>query len=135
AVSPVGSWPPARFADWAGAVQAAACRWDAWVEDRRVPFPALLSEEWSALRAGEKLGLEELARGEDARVRQALLTLHAIADETCAGLGVAIDASDGTACVYRARGRELLARTGSLSRVNPRLLRALPNLPTPPTRR
>ena len=27
AISPVGAWPPARFADWAGAVQEAACRW------------------------------------------------------------------------------------------------------------
>lgn len=27
AISPVGSWPPARFADWGGAVQEAARRW------------------------------------------------------------------------------------------------------------
>ena len=47
---------------------------------------------------------------------EALLTLHAIADEACAGLGVALDKSDGKGCVYRARGRELLARTGSLAR-------------------
>jgi len=135
AVSPVGSWPPARFADWAGAVQEAARQWGAWVEDRRATFPRLVSEEWSALREGEKLGLEELARGEDARMCQALLTLHAIADEACAGLGVALDASDGEACRYRARGRELLARTGSLSRVNPHLLRVLPKVRTPPTGR
>ena len=47
----------------------------------------------------------------------ALLTLHAIADEACAGLGIALDRSDGKGCLYRARGRELLARTGSLARI------------------
>jgi hypothetical protein len=110
AVSPAGSWPPTRFADWAGAVAEAARCWGAWVEDRRASFPELLDEEWSSLREAEEIGLEELARGNRARACDALLTLHAIADEACAGLGVALDASDGTACVYRARGRELLAR-------------------------
>src|SRR5262249_41336320 len=41
----------------------------------------------------------------------------------------------GGACAYRARGRELLARTGSLARVNPRVLRVLPKVRTPPTGR
>ena len=36
-------------------------------------------------------------------------------------------------CAYRARGRELLARTGSLARVSPRFLRVLPKVVTPPT--
>ena len=55
-----------------------------------------------------------------------LLTLHAIADEACAGLGVALDSSNAEGCVYRARGRELLARTGSLARIDARLLRVCP---------
>jgi hypothetical protein len=66
---------------------------------------------------------------------QALLTLHAIADEACAGLGVALDTSDADAPIYRARGRELLARTGSLARINPRSVRVLPKVRTPPTGR
>jgi hypothetical protein len=37
--------------------------------------------------------------------------------------------------VYRARGRELLARTGSLARIDTRLLRVLPKVITPPTGR
>src|SRR5262249_7580802 len=107
----------------------------AWVEDRRAAFPELLSEEWSVLREAEETGLEELARNENPRGCEALLTLHAIGDEACAGLGVALDSFDGEASVYRARGRELLARTGSLSRVNPRVLRVLPKVRTPPTGR
>ena len=35
--------------------------------------------------------------------------------------------------MYRARGRELLARTGSLARIDARLLRVLPKVITPPT--
>src|SRR5271154_6846520 len=79
--------------------------------------------------------LEQLAKGRDRRMCEALLTLHAMADEACAGLGVALDTSDGFACVYRARGREMLARTGSMARVDPRLLRVLPKVRTPPTGR
>jgi len=36
--------------------------------------------------------------------------LHAIADEACAGLGIAVDSSAAEGCAYRARGRELLAQ-------------------------
>jgi hypothetical protein len=68
-------------------------------------------------------------------VCEALLTLHAIADEACAGLGVALDSSHSEGCLYRARGRELLARTGSLARIDTRLLRVLPKVITPPTGR
>src|SRR5262249_17811205 len=40
--------------------------------------------------------------------------------------------SDSGACLYRARGRELLARSGTLSRVHPQLLRVLPKVRTSP---
>ena len=53
---------------------------------------------------------KHLAEGRDWRLCEALLTLHAIADEACAGPGVALTASDGMGAVYRARGRELLAQ-------------------------
>jgi hypothetical protein len=87
------------------------------------------------LGQGAEVPLEDLAVGQQYRLCEALLTLHAIADEACAGLGVALDSSDGQGCVYRARGRELLARTGSLARVDTRLLRVLPKVVTPPTGR
>ena len=35
---------------------------------------------------------------------EALLTLHAIADEACSGLGIALTEFGGKGCVYRARG-------------------------------
>lgn len=134
-LSPVGDWPPARTPDWEGAVGQAARSWGAWTEDHQGEIPALVTEEWRVLSERAGLPMDQLARGRDWRLCQALLTLHAIADEACAGLGVALDTSDATACVYRARGRELLARNGSIARIDPRWLRVLPKVRTPPTGR
>ena len=75
--------------------------------------------------------LEQLAQGQDWRVCEALLILHTIADEACAGLFAALDRSDGRGFLYRARGRELLARTGSLARIPSHLVRVLPKVSTP----
>jgi hypothetical protein len=135
ALSRAGDWPPVRFGDWSSAVEEAGRRWSAWVQDRRRDMPDLLQEEWSAFRERVGVPLEQVATRRDRRMCEALLTLHAIADEACAGLGIALDSSDGDASIYRARGRELLARTGSLARVNPRFMRVLPKVCTPPTGR
>jgi hypothetical protein len=94
-----------------------------------------VGQEWTALKERTDMPLEHLAQGLDWRVCVALLTLHAMADEACAGLGIALDTSDALACVYRARGREMLVRTGSLARIDARLLRVLPKVRTPPTGR
>jgi hypothetical protein len=98
-------------------------------------LPELVAAEWSIFRERLELPLDELASGRDDRVWVALLTLHAIADEACAGLGVALDTFDADGSVYRARGREMLARTGSLARIDARYLRVLPKVRTPPTGR
>ena len=133
ALSPPGGveWPPARIPGWADAVSDAGQRWSAWVEDGTGAVPDLLAQEWEVFREAAGTPLEDLTEGRDWRLCEALLTLHAIADEACAGLGVALDASAGHGFVFRARGRELLARTGSLARVPPPLLRVLPKLRTP----
>jgi len=124
-------WPPSRIANWAEAVEEAGREWSVWVGDRHGSIPRLLAEEWSVFRDQVELPLEHLAEGRDWQMCEALLTLHAIADEACAGLGIALDSSDGKGSVYRARGRELLARTGSLARVPPHFLRVLPKVSTP----
>src|SRR5262249_4773429 len=106
-----------------------------WVEDRGPGFPDLLADEWGAFRERAGIPLEQLAVAHDWRMCEALLSVHAIADEACAGLGVALDSSDGGACAYRARGRELLCRTGSMARIDGRCVRVLPKVRTPPTGR
>src|SRR5262249_58735993 len=74
AISPVGAWPPPRFGDWAAAVETAGRGWGAFVEDPRVAFPALVSEEWAALQEGLETTLEALARGGRRRALRALVT-------------------------------------------------------------
>jgi hypothetical protein len=129
-------WPPASAADWSGAVVAAGRDWSAWVEDPQgSSAPGVLAEQWSVALERVDLPLEALAEGRDWRVCEALLTLHAIADEACAGLGSASACADGRGAAYRGRARELLARTGSLARFPPRLVRVLPKIRTPPTGR
>ena len=130
---PAGSsWPPAGVPDWPDAVTEAARRWSAWAEDRNGALPRLLAREWGILRARAGIPLSQLAEARDWRACEALLTLHAIADEACAGLGVALDASGADGAVYRARGRELLVRTGSLARIPAHLISVLPRVRTPP---
>ena len=134
-LAPTIRWPPARYPDWPSAVEEAGRLWGAWVEDPRGQIPGLLASEWRAFCERADVPLEQVANGSDWRLCEALLTLHALADEACAGLAVALDSSQADGCVYRARGREFLARTGSLARINPRVLRVLPKVRTPPTGR
>jgi len=130
---PAGSsWPPSGVPDWPDAVTEAGRRWSTWAEDRNGAIPHLLAQEWGIFRARAGIPLSQLAEARDWRLCQALLTLHAIADEACAGLGVALDVSAADGCVYRACGRELLARTGSLARIPAHLIRVLPKVRTPP---
>ncbi|HSR86256.1 MAG TPA: hypothetical protein VLM11_18915 [Streptosporangiaceae bacterium] len=135
ALPPNVDWPPPAHPNWAMAVEEAGRQWSAWAQSPRGAIPDLVQEQWTVTREGADTPLDEVARGSDWGLCEALLTLHAVADEACAGLGVALDSSDGTACVYRARGRELLGRTGTLARVSPRFLRVLPKVCTPPTGR
>jgi len=129
---PAGAhWPPASFPAWPDAVTNAARQWTAWAENSDVAIPGLLAQEWTALRARTGAPLSDLAEARDWRLCEALLTLHAIADEACAGLGVALYAAGADGVRYRARARELLARTGSLGRIPASLIRVLPRGGTP----
>jgi hypothetical protein len=127
------TWPPASFPDWPDAVAAAARRWSSRAEDRNQAIPGLLAQEWAVLRERAENPLNDLTQARDWRLCQALLTLHAIADEACAGLGIASGASSADGLLYRARARELLARTGSVARIPAHLVRVLPKVRTPPT--
>ena len=81
-------WPPRRFPNWSDAVEDPGRQWGVWLEDRKNPFPELLAEEWNLFRQRAEITLENLAAGRVWRMCEALLTLHAIADEAGAGLGI-----------------------------------------------
>ena len=76
-------WPPAHFSNWSDAVGEASQQWSVWVENRQGSIPDLLAEEWRVFRERAEVPLEELAEGHVWRMCEALLTLHAIADEAC----------------------------------------------------
>src|SRR5262249_60472186 len=97
-----------------------------WAEGGGTGFPGLVAEEWAVVCDRSATSLDELATGRAWRVCQALISLHAIADEACAGTGVTVAdvPRDGTR--FRARAREVLARTGTLSRISRQRLRGLP---------
>jgi hypothetical protein len=128
----VVEWPPRRLGRWSEAVEEAGQQWSAWAEHRRGPAPALVAEEWGVIRERAATPLDDVAEGRAWRLCEAILTLHAVADEACAGLGVALDSVGGQGCIFRARGRELLARTGSLARLPGSSLRVLPKARTTP---
>src|SRR5262249_44445087 len=88
--SPPGeaTWPPDRFGHWAGAVECAGRDWSGWVENDDEALPDLLAQEWGIFRENVDVPLDQLAEGRNWRMCEALLTLHAIADEACAGLGI-----------------------------------------------
>jgi hypothetical protein len=126
-------WPPPALPDWEIRTRQAARSWGATVTDpdHRPPTPPLLTRSWRTLVDHLDRPLAELADGTAWPLCTALLTLHAVADEACAGIGNATDVSFDPGCELRARGREHLAERGSLSRVPPDRLRVLPksNLP------
>ena len=128
AVSPPegASWPPPEMPDWYLAIADASVGWCAWTEGDGTEFPGLVAGEWAVVGECPATSLDELATGRAWRICQALFTLHAIADEACAGTGVAVADVPRAGVSFRARARELLARTGTLSRISRQRLRVLP---------
>jgi hypothetical protein len=121
---PAHHWPPGP-ADWSTVVRSAGRSWA-----ERMEPPELVKNEWRMLRRALDTRLDDIASGRAWRTCVALLTLHAVADEACAGVATAEPDDDGV--VLRARMRELLARTGSIARIDPNYLRVLPKYRTAP---
>jgi hypothetical protein len=129
---PLGrQWPPGSWGDWSAEVEAAGREWAGFIDESPGTAPPLLANALGVLIAGADTPLERLATAADWPMCQALLTLHAIADEACAGLGVALTASNPAGCCYRGQAREMLARRGTLARIPTHLLRVMPKARTP----
>jgi hypothetical protein len=128
---PGRDWPPSHVDGWSDAVETAARNWNAWALHKAGEPPDLVVREWEVLRRSVETPLEDVTSGRAWRLCQALLTLHAISDQACAGVGPRPDLSDDAGIAFGARVRELLARTGSMARIQPGLLRVLPKYRTP----
>jgi hypothetical protein len=124
------AWPPGGAPEWREGVSNAARRWSTWAETEEGDPPTLVAREWKVVRDALDTPLSEVASGRAWRICEALLTLHAVADEAAAGIA----AGSGTPAdgiLMRARMSELLARTGSLARIDPTFVRVVPKYHTP----
>jgi hypothetical protein len=120
-------WPPASA--WPQDVSAAARRWSEWTPEQAGDLPDLVTREWGVVRNALDTPLDAVASGRGWRLTQALLTLHAVADEACAGVAPGTTAPD-VGMGLRAQSRELLARAGTISRIDPGRLRVVPKYRT-----
>ena len=128
---PGRQWPPGSRSGWSATVEAAGRAWSGVVDASGEPVPPLLVSLMEVAVAAATTPLEDLSTGADWDLCAALLTLHAIADEACAGLGVALAASNPLRCGYRGRARELLAQRGTLARISQDAMLVLPKVRTP----
>lgn len=115
-------WPPGP--DWSGRVVSAARRWRerAWIGGRELPGD--LRRHWDALIERLDTPMGALREGVDRELWQALVGLHAMADEACAGLAApGLPAPDGG---FERDAWDLLARTRSLATIAPGRIRVTP---------
>jgi hypothetical protein len=125
---PAGAaWPP--HDRWAGEVRSAASGWSEAVRLGTAPGPGVVLDQWETLTKAREVPLDDLTRGDPWNVCEAIITLHALADEACSSLN-AFDGGDGAGFAQRAWA--MLEREGSLSRFPPSQIRVLPKTHVPP---
>jgi hypothetical protein len=126
------AWPPIEAPDWSDTVALVAQQWCAWMNGSREGLPARLVEEWQILREAATTPLSDVASGRAWRLCQALVTLHAISDQACAGTQRSSGSTDDSECSFGGLALEMLKRTGSMARIRPESLRVLPKYHTAP---
>ena len=125
-------WPPASTPPWTEAVATAARSWSDQTEERRGEPPDLVLEEWRVVCDALDTPIDELASGQAWRICEALLTLHAVSDEACAGVAAGVSTPGDTPTALEVRMRDLLEQTGTIARIDPALMRVVPKYRTAP---
>jgi len=115
-------WPPEP--GWSQLVSTAASEWRAAAAAPLGGAPPAVQRLWNVIERHLRMPLEEVRRGTAHEVWEALLTLHAIADEACAGLTAGTPHGSGPS--FERRAWRLLAEQGSLSRVSTERLHVTP---------
>jgi PAS domain-containing protein len=127
-------WPPPDEVGgerWEEAVHDWAGEWASWavVRGRGVRRPSALSRLASMVHAARHVQLANLDEPRNWTTLVALLTLHAMADEACAGLGLDRRAGDA----FHEQAEDLLRENGTLSRFAGTRARVLPKSSLPRT--
>ena len=124
------SWPPADQPTFAGTVGEVANSWRAAM-DADADAPELVQQLWSVITDHLDTPLADVGAGRPWVLCEAVLMLHAIADEAaagCAGSG----SGPSAGAVHLARAQEMLAHRGTLSRLPADRVRHLPKTRTAP---
>ena len=114
-------WPPVK--DWNERVRDAASAWREAAGSWSAP-PQAVREAWHVVTNGRCVPLSAVRDGSAWSMCTALLTLHAMADEACAGLAAA--GAEVAERPFERRAWAQLAETGSLSCVSPTRVRVTP---------
>lgn len=120
---PPGSrWPPVP--NWGSLVTTAAEEWTTAAVHARQPLPEAVNRFWRVLMGHADTPLAALRAGKEPALAEALLTLHAMADEACRGL--AWPPATSTEGRFEQAAWSLLAERGSLSHIDPTRVRITP---------
>ncbi len=113
---PGHAWPPAGDDPFSARVSAAARAWCAAMDgdDEHQPPPEV-RRLWAVVLEHLDTPIREVAEGRPWALCEAVLALHAIADEASAGL-IRSRSDGGPGAVFLAKCGELLARRGSVAR-------------------
>jgi hypothetical protein len=117
-----GRWPPAP--GWDEEVATAAREWRDAAADSMHELPAVVRWHWGLVTRHVDTPLRSLREGREPALCEALLSLHATADEACRVLAVPEpELPDGP---FARAAWSLLERQGSFSRIDPARIRITP---------
>lgn len=114
-------WPP--VSGWDEQVASAASAWRHTASTPGSPAPSQVMEQWQVVTRCRDVPMALIRSGEAWELCQALLTLHAMADEACQGLSAERKVQDRS---FDHLAWAQLAATGSLSRISPARVRIVP---------
>ncbi len=115
-------WPPLE--DWDARVRAAGRAWKDSGTGGPRELPQLVRDCWSTVTRFRDIPLARIRSGDAWELNEALLTLHSIADEACAG--VTASGRRGREESFERLAWRRLSSTGSLSRLSPTRVRIVP---------
>ena len=115
-------WPPAP--DWNQRVTRAAREWAACCGQHEDAVPEMVQRCWATVSRLRQTPLSEVRTGEAWELCEALLTLHAMADEACSGLSTAWRRLSEAS--FERLAWAMLEEQGTLSHFAPGRLRVVP---------
>lgn len=132
AVSPPAGvvWPPDEAGPFTSSVASAAAEWRAMMDRGSGGAPDLVVRLWATVKEHLDTPVAEMTGGRAWPLCEAVLLLHAIADEASAGCGGGGGARVPAGSTAVAQAQEMLARTGTLARLPAERVALLPKTRT-----